>query len=184
MPEYAATGLTPDFAEFIRGPAGGRVRGSTRAIWSRLANAFADICEGAAGEAADPVRRRLRLLDPAGLEIGEPGAKFRQLRRREPQDRFFDLFGGHRQKIITATHPTLCAALKVGNFHLGSALCFLGARSRRAPMAAPDQRKTAGSARGSGSATSPTAEAEQDSSDTPTLSISRQKVCFIVVKAR
>jgi len=51
-------------------------------------------------------------------------------------------------------------------------------------MAAPDRRKTAGSARGSGSATPPTAEAAKDSSDTPTLSISREKVCFIVVKAR
>src|SRR5438270_588559 len=112
MREYAATGLTPDFAEFIRGPAGGRGRGSTRAASLRLANAFADVCEGAAGEAAEPVRGRLRLLDPAGLEIGEPDAEFRQLRRREPQDCFFDLFGGHGQKNIMATHPTLCAALK------------------------------------------------------------------------
>src|SRR5205085_11418833 len=69
-----------------------------RPTGSRLAQAFADIREGAAGEAAEPVRRRLRLLDPAGLEIRKPGAEFRKLRRREPQDRFFDLFGGHGHK--------------------------------------------------------------------------------------
>src|SRR5262249_14968901 len=65
------------------------------AIGLRLADALADIGEGAAGEAAEPARRRLRLLDPAGLEIREPRAEFREFGRRQAQDRFFDVFGGH-----------------------------------------------------------------------------------------
>src|SRR5262245_40318063 len=65
------------------------------AATSRLAQAFADVGERAAGKAAKPVRRRLRFLDAAGLEIRKPGAKLRELRRREPQDSFFDLFRCH-----------------------------------------------------------------------------------------
>ena len=69
---------------------------STRAL--RFAHTFADVGERAAGGAADPADRWLRRL-AAGLEIRKPGAEFRELRRRELQDRFFDLFGSHARRL-------------------------------------------------------------------------------------
>src|SRR5205085_9212184 len=73
--------------------------------------------------------------------------------------------------------------LKAGTFTcVGRYPC--GARPRRAPMATANQRTTAGSARSKGPGTSPASGAEEQGSDPPALSISREKVCFIVVKAR
>src|SRR5215216_6487621 len=73
----------------------GRNRGSRlRADPLWLAQAFADVGESAAGEAADAARRRFRWLS-ARLEIREPGAEFLELVRRQPQNGFFNVFGCH-----------------------------------------------------------------------------------------
>jgi hypothetical protein len=71
----------------------------------RLAQAFADVCECTTGDAAQPACCVLGLalfIDPASLEFRKPSAEFGQLGRREPQDRFFDIFDCHGRKNSTA----------------------------------------------------------------------------------
>src|SRR5215212_2559239 len=64
----------------------------------RLTETFAEVRERAAGGAAKPARRCLRRL-AASLEFREPGAELRELMRRQPQNRFFDVFERHCLKI-------------------------------------------------------------------------------------
>src|SRR5262249_4549689 len=40
-------------------------------------------------------------IDPASLEFRKPSAEFGQLGRREPQDRFFDIFDCHGRRNST-----------------------------------------------------------------------------------
>src|SRR5262245_54596667 len=70
----------------------------------RLAQAFADVCECTTGDAAQPACCVLGLalfIDPASLEFRKPSAEFGQLGRREPQDRFFDIFDCHGRRNST-----------------------------------------------------------------------------------
>src|SRR6516162_7854246 len=70
----------------------------------RLAQAFPNVRERTTGDAAQPARCVLGLaffINAAGLEFREPSAEFGQLGRREPQDRFLDIFDCHGRRNST-----------------------------------------------------------------------------------
>jgi hypothetical protein len=72
----------------------------------RLAQALPKIRERTTGDAAQPACCVLGLafaffIDAAGLEFREPSAEFGQLGRREPQDRFLDIFDCHGRRNST-----------------------------------------------------------------------------------
>src|SRR5262249_54978041 len=70
----------------------------------RLAQAFPKVRERTTSDAAQPACCVLGLaffIDATGLEFREPSAEFGQLGRREPQDRFLDIFDCHSRRNST-----------------------------------------------------------------------------------